>query len=102
MLRSMLTVDPVDDALAGTFPASDPPGWSPGIARLAPEIYRPPEERGRSMDSERTLLQEMVSLIGAVGLALLVPLAILALGMPIALGVRAAIAVAAWFEAVIR
>jgi hypothetical protein len=26
----------IDDALAGTFPASDPPAWNPGVARPSP------------------------------------------------------------------
>ena len=26
----------IDDVLAGSFPASDPPSWTPGVARLAP------------------------------------------------------------------
>jgi len=28
----------MDDVLADSFPASDPPSWTPGIARLAPSI----------------------------------------------------------------
>ena len=27
----------IDDALADSFPASDPPSWNPGITRLAPD-----------------------------------------------------------------
>lgn len=42
----------------------------------------------RPTQSERTLAQRLVSLIGTAGLALLVPLAILAVGTPVALGVR--------------
>ena len=36
-------------------------------------------------DSERTLIQALVSLVGAAGIALLVPIAILAVGTPVAL-----------------
>ena len=102
--------------LAGTFPASDPPAWTPGIARPAP-AGRAPYADGtpaqddkavvragvidvsRSPDAERTFAQALVSLIGATGLALLIPLVILAIGIPVALGIRGALAVAAWIVA---
>jgi hypothetical protein len=28
----------IDDTLADSFPASDPPAWTPGIARLTPQV----------------------------------------------------------------
>jgi hypothetical protein len=36
MLSTTLTPEAIDDVLAGSFPASDPPAWTPGIARPAP------------------------------------------------------------------
>jgi hypothetical protein len=46
--------------------------------------------------SERTLLQALVSIAGAAGIALLVPFAILLIGMPIALAVRGLVEVLTW------
>jgi hypothetical protein len=36
MTATFLTSCDIDDALADTFPASDPPAWTPGIARPIP------------------------------------------------------------------
>ena len=100
MLRTNLTAQAIDDALAGSFPASDPPGWAPGIARLASENPRPSGVRDTALDranrarapavidvssprgSERTFVQALMSLAGAVGAALLFPLAVVAIGTP--------------------
>ena len=95
--------------LAESFPASDPPAWNPGMGRptsvgalprRANDIQatglRFATRRGtrdvltvsRIHDSERTLLQALISVAGAGGIALLVPFAILLVGLPIALTVR--------------
>jgi hypothetical protein len=120
MLRTNVTAQAIDDVLAATFPASDPPAWTPGMARPAPEIARRPADIGRAQDetndvrasdvidvsrpalSQRTFAQALASLIGAAGLALLVPFAILAVGIPVALGVGGLLEVADWFLAIIR
>ena len=36
MPSTTLTSQEIDDVLAGSFPASDPPAWTPGVARPAP------------------------------------------------------------------
>jgi hypothetical protein len=49
----------------------------------------------------RTFLKGLVSLAGAVGLALLVPFAILLIGMPVAFAVRGVAEVASWLLALV-
>jgi hypothetical protein len=50
----------------------------------------------RPHGSERTLLQALVSLAGAAGIALLVPFAIVVVGLPIALAVRGLLELFLW------
>ena len=99
----------IDDVLADSFPASDPPSWNPGITRLAlggnladrASGHTPLTDAGvrwaglshgvdvsRPTSEGRTFLQGLVSLTGAAGIVLLVPFVILLIGLPIALAVR--------------
>jgi hypothetical protein len=105
-----MTAQAIDDVLADTFPASDPPAWTSGIARPAPDVHTQLVERTSALDDtlnvrgdvidvsppdlERTVAQALGSLIGAAGLALLVPFAILAVGTPVALAVHGVLEVA--------
>jgi hypothetical protein len=106
----------LDQVLVDSFPASDPPSWNPGIALLKPTLgsNSRPEPAGavadaeaparasdiidvsRGSDGDRTFLQSLVSLAGAAGIALLVPLVILFVGLPIVLSVRGVLALLSW------
>lgn len=102
MLRTHWTPEAIDDVLAGTFPASDPPAWTPGMARPAPVGAADVVDVSLPTDSERTLGHGLASLLAAGGVALLVPVAILALGTPVALAVRGLLEAARWFLAIVR
>jgi hypothetical protein len=107
----------IDDVLADSFPASDPPSWNPGITRLAfsgnladrASGHTPLTDAGarwagprdvvdvaRPTSEGRTFLQGLVSLTGAAGIALVVPFVILLIGLPIALAVRGLLEVVGW------
>ena len=103
----------LDQILADSFPASDPPGWTPGIARPAGQMVADqqvddpmtqPEARsgnddaidGSRQPSGRSCVQLLMSFFGAMGVALLVPFAILLIGLPVALAVRGIIDVVGW------
>ena len=108
----------VDQVLADSFPASDPPSWTLGVARPASsgntesvestdETALENGDRERVSDvidvslpgTKRTFLQGLVSLAGAAGIALLVPVAILLIGLPIALVVRGVAEAIGWLLA---
>lgn len=108
----------MDDTLDASFPASDPPAWNPGMARPIPVDTSRDSANGIRMSaardetsprtpgvidvsrphgSERTLLEALISLAGAAGIALLVPFAILLVGLPFALAIRGVLEVLLWF-----
>jgi hypothetical protein len=43
MTATVLTHYDIDDALENTFPASDPPAWTPGVARPSPKLVNDPK-----------------------------------------------------------
>lgn len=53
MLSTTLTSQEIDDVLAGSFPASDPPAWTPGIARPAPADTARAAVKGTSDDNSK-------------------------------------------------
>ena len=107
----------IDDVLADSFPASDPPSWNPGITRPALDAELPHRASRQTPLTKvgerenwfsdviavsgptrggRTFLQGLVSLAGAAGIALAVPFVILLIGLPIAFTVRGLLGVVGW------
>ena len=109
----------LDQVLADSFPASDPPSWNPGIVRADPVVSRVDRHVARDdastadpfesaiganavvvfskpITAERPLFQRMISFGGAIGTALLLPLAILLVGLPVALAVRGLLELIDW------
>jgi hypothetical protein len=107
----------LDEVLADSFPASDPPSWNSGITRLEPiarlaksrtagdvipsaaasaaprigvlDLSLPSQNDGAFMSTVR-------SLAAAIGLVLLVPFVFLLVGLPIVLLVRGLIEAIGW------
>jgi hypothetical protein len=109
----------IDDVLADSFPASDPPSWNPGVSRPEPAAVpmRHQATWSEAIDARamragvidvsrptlgaRTYVDALVSLVGAAGIAWLVPLAILLIGVPIALTVRGLLEVSGWLFGIV-
>jgi hypothetical protein len=92
----------MDNALAASFPASDPPSWNAGMARphaLAREVAPPLHNEGRDRGHGQAFVQAMVSVGALVGLVVAVPFVILVIGLPVAVLVRGLVHALAWLIA---
>src|SRR3954465_1844251 len=90
-VRRLAAERAVDEVLAESFPASDPPSWTLGVATHAPQFASAAVDGidiSRPLRSETTFIEALTSLAAACGIVLLVPFAILLVAVPIALVVR--------------
>ncbi len=84
----------IDVALAGSFPASDPLPWTLGVSEMRePHLARPHAAAEDVIVDSSAARRRLASFAELFGLLMLVPIAILLIGMPIAAAVRAAVAV---------
>ena len=110
----------LDQVLADSFPASDPPPWTLGVVGPEPDrrtlsadrrdgdgAKSDHREAGRidvldvslPRDPAGPFLRALASLAGAAGIALLVPFVIILVGLPIALVVRGVVEAIGWLLA---
>jgi hypothetical protein len=80
----------MDEVLADSFPASDPPPWTLGVA-AAEERHAVPSFRRNGVESRAVkgqLRRGLGSIAGMIAVAWFFPVAILLIGVPIALAIR--------------
>ena len=92
--RSLAAERAMDTVLTDSFPASDPPSWTPSIAEARPQSPAAVKPLQMTFSPSPVWLQSLASLAGAVVLALAFPLFIV--GLPLALAWRAVLAATRW------
>lgn len=101
----------VDEVLADSFPASDPPPWTlgrppaPPLERTARAIEHDAVWSSHATvilaGGKRTAWDWLATALGAIGIGMAVPIAILLIGIPIAVAIRTLIEAAAWLAAIL-
>jgi len=109
----------MDNVLADSFPASDPPSWTLGITRPQPqrpattvETIAPAPSRAalvrddvidvsRPSTDGRTVRSNLTSWAAGAAIALLVPFIILFIGLPIVAAVRGVVEAVSWLLAIL-
>lgn len=108
--RRQVAEQALDQVLADSFPASDPPSWNPGIVRPDPVASRaaqpaaretrPPDRHqpltgvdtivlvSEPIATERSFVERLAAGVGALLVAMLLPLGILLAGLPVAYAIR--------------
>ena len=91
--RSLAVERAVDAILADSFPASDPPSWTPGMAETRPR-HQPHVVSQRSATAAPSWWRPIASFIALMLVVLASPLFVL--GLPLALAWRAVLAATKW------
>jgi len=87
----------VDAVIADSFPASDPPSWTPSHAGTTPVPHVVSDTQPMDRSRSRPWVETVTAIAGAIGIALLSPLFIV--GLPLALTWRAVLELRGWPDA---
>ena len=94
MLEYPVAQRAIDDALEPSFPASDAPSWNVAVAR--PDIVTAGVIYVSTPTVERPVTDAFASVAGAATIVLLVPIAMLVVGLPLVLAIRGLLELIGW------